>query len=131
MNLVVNENLFCYQCFPLIVSIEMFIGGSTLITVEQHDNSPSTKKRHWTSSVWKHYNIKEGKYFSNSKDCAYCKYYNEGLIDADSINGTSNFRYHIESYSARSNTNMCQMMMGKDEKLARKFNQFKYKELVT
>ncbi|KAJ8438342.1 hypothetical protein Cgig2_013390 [Carnegiea gigantea] len=45
----------------------------TPFTVELDDDSPSTKKRRWTSSVWKHYNIKEGKHFPDAKDRAYCK----------------------------------------------------------
>ncbi|KAJ8435850.1 hypothetical protein Cgig2_029605 [Carnegiea gigantea] len=108
-------------------------GSSTLpmpITVEVDDDSPSTKKRCWTSPVWKHYNIKEGKHISDGKDHAYCKYYNGGPVDADSSNGTSNFRRHTESCSARSSTNVGQMMIAKDGKLARKFSQFEYKELV-
>jgi len=97
------------------------------ITVEVDDDSPSTKKRHWTSPVWKHYNIKDGKHFSDGKDRAYCKYYNGEPIDVDSTNGTSNFRHHTESYSARSSTDVGQMMIDKDGKLARKFNRFEYK----
>ncbi|KAJ8423330.1 hypothetical protein Cgig2_002025 [Carnegiea gigantea] len=58
----------------------------TPFTVELDDDSPSTKKRRWTSSVWKHYNIKEGKHFPDAKDRAYCKYCNGGPIDADSSN---------------------------------------------
>ena len=61
------------------------------ITVEVDDDSPSTKKRRWASPVWKHYNKKEGKHFSDGKDRAYYKYYNGEPIDADSSNGTSNF----------------------------------------
>ncbi|KAJ8441774.1 hypothetical protein Cgig2_009020 [Carnegiea gigantea] len=100
------------------------------IAVEVDDDSPSDKKRHWTSSVWKQYNMKEGKHFSNGKDRAYCKYYNGGPVDADSSNGTSNFRRHTESCSARSSTDVGQMMMTKDGKLARKINRLEYKELV-
>lgn len=59
---------------------------STPIAVEVDDDSPSTKKRRWTSLVWKHYNIKEGKHFSDGKDCVYYKYCNGGPIDADSCN---------------------------------------------
>ena len=80
--------------------------------------------------MWKHYNIKEGKHFSDGKDRAYCKYCNGGPVDADSSNGTSNFRRHTESCSARCSTHVGQMMMAKDGKLARKFNRFEYKELI-
>lgn len=113
--------------------IKMFIGSSTPCTpiiVEVDDDSPLNKKRCWTSSLWKHYNIKEGKHFPDGKDCAYCKYCNGGPIDADSSNGTSNFRRHTDSCSARSSTYVGQMMMAKDEKLARKINRSTYKELV-
>jgi len=80
--------------------------------------------------VWNHYIIKEGKHFSDGKDRAYCKYCNGGPIDADSSNGTSNFRRHTESCSARSSTDVGQVMMAKDGQLARKFSRFEYKELV-
>ncbi|KAJ8444124.1 hypothetical protein Cgig2_005805 [Carnegiea gigantea] len=59
---------------------------STKTAIEVDDDSTSTKRRRWTSSVWKHYNIKEGKHFSDGNDRAYCKYYNGGLIDANSSN---------------------------------------------
>jgi len=101
-------NLIC----PNFV-IETFLGSSTpstLITVQVGDDSLSSKKRRWTSSVWKHYNIREGKHFSDGKDRAYCKYCNGGPIDADSSNGTSNFRRHSESCSARSSTNVVQRL---------------------
>ncbi|KAJ8450785.1 hypothetical protein Cgig2_032410 [Carnegiea gigantea] len=77
----------------------------TPLTVELDDDSPSTKRRRWTSSVWKHYNIKEGKHFLDDKDRPYCKYCNGGPIDADSSNGTSHFRHH---------TDVGQMMMAED-----------------
>jgi len=80
--------------------------------------------------VWKHYNIEEGKRFSDSNDRAYCKYCNERPIDADSTNGMSNFRHHTKNCSAHSSSDVGQMMIDKDEKLARKFNRFKYKGLV-
>jgi len=100
------------------------------VTVEVEDDSPSSKKRHWNSPVWSHYNIKEGKHFSDDKVRTYCKYCNEGPVDADSSDGTSNFRRHIESCSACSSTNVGQLMMAKDGQLARKFSRFEYKELV-
>ena len=53
------------------------------INVEVDDDSPSTKKRHWASPVWKHYNIKEGNHFSAGKDRAYCKYCNGGPTDEE------------------------------------------------
>ena len=52
-------------------------------------------------------------------------------LDADSSNGTSNFRRHTESYSARSSTDVGQLMMAKDGQLVRKFSRFEYKKLVT
>ncbi|KAJ8444882.1 hypothetical protein Cgig2_015228 [Carnegiea gigantea] len=113
---------------------EQNFGGSstpcTPFTVELDDNSPSTKKRRWTSSVWKHYNIKEGKHFPDAKDRAYCKYCNGGPIDADSSNGTSNFRRHTETCSARVSGDVGQMILAKDGKLVRKFNRYEYKELL-
>ena len=103
--------------------IEIFIGRSTPtpITVKVDDDFPLNKKRCWTSPVWKHYKIKEGKHFPDGKDHAYYKYCKGGPVNADSSNGTSNFRCHVESCSARSSTNVGQMMMAKDGKLARKF----------
>ena len=80
--------------------------------------------------MWNHYIIKEGNHFSDGKDRAYCKYCNGEPIDADSNNGTSNFRHHTESRSAHSSTDVGQLMMAKDGQLARKFSRFEYKELV-
>ena len=68
-----------------------------LLTVELYDDSLSIKERQWTFSVWKHYNIQEGKHFPNGKDRAYYKYCNEGPVDAYSSNATFNFRHHTES----------------------------------
>ncbi|KAJ8428150.1 hypothetical protein Cgig2_011523 [Carnegiea gigantea] len=88
-------------------------GSSTLctpLTIELDDDSPSTKKRQWISSVWKHYNIREGNHFSDGRDRTYCKYCNGGPIDADSSNGTSNFRRHTESFSAHVSGDVGQMM---------------------
>ena len=103
----------------------IFVGSSTPclpLTVELDDDSPSTKKRQWTSSVWKHYNVKEDKHFSCGKDCAYCKYCNGGPVDADASNGTSNFRRHTKCYTACVSSDVGQMMMAKDGKFDRKFN---------
>ena len=63
--------------------------------------------------MWKHYNIREGKHFPDGKDRAYCKYCNGGPIDANSSNGMSNFKHHMESCSARSSTDVGQLMMAK------------------
>jgi len=73
---------------------------------------------------------KRGKHFTDDKDHAYCKYCNKGPINVNSSNGMSNFRHHTESCSAHLSTDVGQMMMAKDEKLAKKFNRFKHKELV-
>jgi len=95
---------------------------SMSITVEVDDDSPSSKKRHWNSPMWNHYNIKEGKHFPFGKDRAYCKYCNGGPVVTDSSNGTSNCRRHTENCSAHLSTNVGKLMMAKGGQLARKFS---------
>jgi len=100
------------------------------VSLESDDDISSSRKRQWSSSVWKHYNIKEGKFCDDGIPRAYCKYCNRGPTIADSSNGVSNSRRHSETCSARSSGDVGPLMMTKDEKLARKFDRFEYKELV-
>jgi len=98
---------------------------STPVSLKLNDDISSSRKRRWSSSVWKHYNIKEGKFFDDGIPHAYCKYYNRGPLIADSNNGTSNFIRQSKTFSARSSGDVGQLMMTKNKKLARKFDRFK------
>jgi len=100
------------------------------VSLELDDNISSSRKRQWSSSVWKHYNIKEDKFFDDGIPRAYCKYCNGRPLIADSNNGTSNFRRHSKTYSARLSGDVGQLMMTKDGKLARKIDRSEYKEFV-
>jgi len=128
------KNLFIFWVIPKLYFFFVNILGSsnesTLVSLELDDDISSSRNRWWSSSVWKHYNIKEGKFLDNDIPHAYCKYCNGGPIIADSNNGTYNFICHSKTCSACSSGGVDQLIMTKDGKLARKFDRSEYKALV-
>jgi len=78
----------------------------TTVLLESDNDISSSRKRWWTLSAWKHYNIKDGKFFADGTPCAYCKYCNGGCTNVDSSNGMSNFRRHSKTYSTHSSGNV-------------------------
>ncbi|KAK9734436.1 hypothetical protein RND81_04G139500 [Saponaria officinalis] len=97
---------------------------------EQSAASSELRKRKWSSPVWRHYDVFDGKNYEDGKPRAICKYCKGGPLYANSGLGTSNFKRHTESCHARTSGHTGEMVPGKDGLLIKKIDQFHYKEKV-
>ncbi|KAK9665713.1 hypothetical protein RND81_14G130400 [Saponaria officinalis] len=100
---------------------------------ENVDNSMASsewRRRKWTSTVWRHYELSDEKNYEDGIPRAICKYCNGGPTYANSSLGTSNFKGHIESCRARNSGTIGEMVLGNEGLLVKKIDQFHYKEKV-
>ncbi|KAK9677476.1 hypothetical protein RND81_11G145400 [Saponaria officinalis] len=97
---------------------------------EHSGASSELRKRKWSSPVWRHYDVFDGKNYEDGKPRAICKYCKGGPLYANLGLGTSNFKRHTESCHARTSGHTGEMVPGKDGLLIKKIDQFHYKEKV-
>ncbi|KAK9706692.1 hypothetical protein RND81_07G145300 [Saponaria officinalis] len=94
---------------------------------EQSAASSELRKRKWSSPVWRHYDVFDGKNYGDGKPRAICKYCKGGPLYANSGLGTSNFKRHTESCHARTSGHTGEWSY---QFFLKKIDQFYYKEKV-